>query len=126
MPVTALYVKPRSLLLPRLGGQGSGSMETGTFWGGYGDGEQTHTGHRGDLSRRRPGMSRGRRDQALRRRLVVPWAAHRSVRPRQAECPPAAGEPAAFSEPSPPGSISRLPQPAEPPHRVILRGGKQH
>jgi hypothetical protein len=94
--ITALYVKPRSLLLPRLGGQGSGSMETGTFWGGYGDGEQTRTGHRGELSRRRPGMGRGRRDQALRRRLVVPWAAHRSVRPRQAERRPAAGNPPPF------------------------------
>jgi hypothetical protein len=40
MPPTALYVKPRSLLLPRPGGQGSGSMETGTFWGGYRGGEQ--------------------------------------------------------------------------------------
>ena len=103
-------------------------METGTFWGGYGGGEQTRTGHRGDLSRRRPGMSRGRRDQALRRRLVVPWAAHRSVRPRQAERRPAAGNPPPFlSLRAPPGSTGRLPQLAEPPHsRVILRGGKQH
>ena len=90
--------------------------------------EQTRTGHRGDLSRRRPGMGRGRRDQALRRRLVVPWAAHRSVRPGQAERRPAAGNPPPFlSLRVPPGSTGRLPQLAEPPHphRVILRGGKQ-
>jgi hypothetical protein len=74
-------------------------------------------------------MSRGRRDQALRRRLVVPWAAHRSVRPRQAERRPAAGNPPPFlSLRVPPGSTGRLPQLVEPPHphRVILRGGKQH
>ena len=41
-PITALYVKPRSLLLPRPGGQGSGSKETGTLWGGYGGGEHLH------------------------------------------------------------------------------------
>ena len=78
-------------------------------------------------------MSRGRRDQALRRRLVVPWAAHRSVRPRQAERPPAAGNPPSRRAPflgphTPPGSPGRLLQRAEPPHphRVTPRGGKQH
>ena len=84
--------------------------------------------NRGDLSRRRPGMGRGRRDQALRRRLTVPWAAHRSARPRQAERPPAAGNPPPFPGlRAPPGSPGRLLQLAEPPHprRVTARGGKQ-
>ena len=88
--------------------------------------------NRGDLSRRRPGMGRGRRDQALRRRLAVPWAAHRSARPRQAERPPAAGNPLPRRAPflglhAPPGSPGRLLQLAEPPHprRVTPRGGKQ-
>ena len=73
-------------------------------------------------------MGRGRRDQALRRRLAVPWAAHRSARPRQAERPPAAGNPPPFPGlHAPPGSTGRLLQLAEPPHprRVTPRGGKQ-
>ncbi len=85
--------------------------------------------NRGDLCRRRPGTGRGRRDQALRRRLAVPWAAHRSARPRQAERPPAAGNPPPFpSLHAPPGSTGRLLQLAEPPHprRVPPRGGTQH
>ena len=84
--------------------------------------------NRGDLSRRRPGTGRGRRDQALRRRLAVPWAAHRSARPRQAERPPAAGNPPPFPGlHAPPGSTGRLLQLAEPPHprRVPPRGGTQ-
>ena len=84
--------------------------------------------NRGDLSRRRPGMRRGRRDQALRRRLAVPWAAHRSARPRQAERPPAAGNPPPFPGlHAPPGSPGRLLQLAEPPHprRVTPPGGQQ-
>lgn len=103
-------------------------METGTFWGGYGDGQQTRTGHAVTSPADTRGMSRSRRDQALRRRLVVPWAAHRSARPRQAERRPAAGNPPPFlSLRAPPGSTGRLRQLAEPPHphRVILRGGKQ-
>ena len=83
---------------------------------------------RGDLSRRRPGMGRGRQDQALRRRLTRPWAAHRSARPRQAERPPATGNPPPFlSLRAPPGSTGRLLQLAEPPHprRVTPWGGKQ-
>jgi len=84
--------------------------------------------NRGDLSRRRPGMGRGRQDQALRRRLTRPWAAHRSARPRQAERPPATGNPPPFlSLRAPPGSTGRLLQLAEPPHprRVTPRGGQQ-
>ena len=89
--------------------------------------------NRGDLSRRGPGIGRGRRDQALRRCLAVPWAAHRSARPRQAERPPVAGNPPSRRAPflglhTPPGSPGRLLQRAEPPHphRVTPRGGKQH
>ena len=73
-------------------------------------------------------MGRGRRDQALRRRLAVPRAAHRSARPRQAERPPAARNPPPFPGlHAPPGSTGRLLQLAEPPHprRVTPRGGKQ-
>jgi hypothetical protein len=73
-------------------------------------------------------MCRGRRDQALRR-LVVPWAARRIVRPRQAERRPAAGNPPPpLSLRVPPGSTGRLPQLAElpHPHRVTPRGGKRH
>ena len=82
----------------------------------------------GDLSCRRPGMGRGRQDRALRRRLTVPRAAHRSARPRQAERPPATGNPPPFlSLRAPPGSTGRLLQLAEPPHprRVTPWGGKQ-
>ena len=100
-------------------------METGTFWGMLR--RLRANPHRSPRWPLPPGMSRGRRDQALRRRLVVPWAAHRSVRPRQAERRPAAGNPPPFPEPSrASGSTGRFPQLAEPPHRVILRGGKQH
>lgn len=73
-------------------------------------------------------MGRGRQDQALRRRLTRPWAAHRSARPRQAEPPPATGNPPPFlSLRAPPGSTGRLLQLAEPPHprRVTPPGGKQ-
>ena len=70
---------------------------------------------------------------ALRRCLAVPWAAHRSARPRQAERPPVAGNPPSRRAPflglhAPPGSPGRLLQRADPPHphRVIPRGGKQH
>jgi hypothetical protein len=72
-------------------------------------------------------MGRGRRDQALRRRLAVPRAAHRSARPCQAERPPAAGNTPPFPGlHAPPGSTGRLFQLAEPPHprRVTPRGGK--
>jgi hypothetical protein len=74
-------------------------------------------------------MGRGRRDQALRRRLAVPRAAHRSAGPRQAKRPPAAGNPPPLlSLRAPAGSTGRLLQLAEPPHprRVTRRGGKQH
>ena len=84
--------------------------------------------NRGDLSRRRPGMGRGRQDQALRRRLTRPWAAHRSARPGQAERPPAAGNPPPFPGlRAPLGSTGRLLQLAEPPHprRVTPPGGRQ-
>ena len=96
--------------------------------GGYGGGEQTRTGQPRWPLPPAPGMGRGRRDQALRRRLAVPRAAHRSAGPRQAERPSAAGNP----PPSPglrvpPGSTGRLLQLAEPPHprRVTPRGGRQ-
>ena len=65
--------------------------------------------------------------------LAVPWAAHRSARPRQAERPPVAGNPPPRRAPflglhAPPGSPGRLLQRAEPPHPhwVTPRGGKQH
>jgi len=103
--------------------------ESGTFRGRLrAAGSRPVPVNRGDLSRRRPGMGRGRRDQALRRRLAVPWAAHRSARPRQAERPPAAGNPPPFlGLRAPPGSTGRLLQLAEPPHprRVTPWGGKQ-
>lgn len=61
-------------------------------------------------------------------RLTRPWAAHRSARPRQAERPPATGNPPPFlSLRAPPASTGRLLQLAEPPHprRVTPWGGKQ-
>ena len=73
-------------------------------------------------------MGRGRQDQAHRRRLTRPWAAHRSTRPRQAERPPATGNPPPFLRlRAPPGSTGRLLQLAEPPHprRVTPPRGKQ-
>ena len=103
--------------------------ESGTFRGRLrAAGSRPAPVGRGDLSRRRPGMGRGRRDQALRRRLAVPRAAHRSARPRQAERPPAAGNPPPFPGlHAPPGSPGRLLQLAEPPHprRVTPQGGQQ-
>ena len=73
-------------------------------------------------------MGRGRRDQALRRRLAVPWAAHRTAGPRQAERPAATGNPPPFPGlRAPAGSTGRLPRLAEPPHprRVTPPGGNQ-
>jgi len=71
-------------------------------------------------------MGRGRRDQALRRRLALPWAAHRTAGPRQAERPAAAGNPPPFPGlRARAGSTGRLPRRAEPPHprRVTPPGG---
>ena len=103
--------------------------ESGTFRGkATAAGNRPAPVNRGDLSRRRPGMGRGRRDQALRRRLAVPRAAHRSARPRQAERPAATGNPPPFPGlHAPPGSTGRLLQLAEPPHprRVTPRAGNQ-
>ena len=122
---------------PRPGGQGSGSMDSGTFRARSprraADPHRTAAvtspaGARAQARGRRDQALRRRRDQALRRRLAVPRAAHRSARPRQAQRPPAAGNP----PPSPglrapPGRTGRLLQLAEPPHprRVTPRGGRQ-
>jgi len=99
MPVTALYVKPRSLPLSRLGGQGSGSIETGTFWGGYG-GEQTP--HRSPRRPLPPTPGHEPRSPGPGSPAAPSGAVGRS--PKRSATPggtPSGGvEPAAFSEPS--------------------------
>jgi hypothetical protein len=127
-PITALSVKPRSLLLPRLGGQGSGSMETGTFWGGYG-GEQTP--HRSPRRPLPPTPGHEPRSPGPGSPAAPSGAVGRSPKHSATPggTPSGGGEPAASSEPSRASGQHRpAPQPAEPPHphRVILRGGKQH
>jgi hypothetical protein len=114
---------------PASAARAAGSMDSGTIPGeAVAPGSSPVPGGRGDLCRRRPGTGRGHRDQARRRRLAVPWAAHRSARPRQAQRPPAAGYPPPFPGlHAPPGSTGRLLQLAGPPHsrRVTPRGGTQ-
>jgi len=85
------------------------------------------SGTSADSCREVPSTGRGRHDQALRWRLTLPWAAHRSARPRQAERPPAAGNPPPLlSLRAPPGRTGRLLRLAEPPHpRRVTPPGKQ-
>jgi hypothetical protein len=83
---------------------------------------------RGDIFLRRTDMGEVAGTQALRRHLAVPWAAHRSARPRQAERPAAEGNPPPLPGlRAPPGGTGWLLQLTEPPHprRVAPRGGTQ-
>lgn len=113
---------------PRSRRPGRREYGSGTFWGRpRRQGADPHRSTAVTAPANARAWAEVARDQALRR-LAVPWAAHRRTRPRQAERPPAAGNPPPFPGlRAPPGSTGRLLQLAEAPHprRITLRRGNQ-